>query len=147
MLDAIVCWFINHDWQKPICGEQQILVYCDRCGQKCVINRVEIRPSLYQQGPSIGANQADVQLKIANALCERLSKLLDGVADALKGPPGELEMHGWSDLPELAAKILYERACRVSELETELVKIKAKCDELTSQLTSSEARRRYLENR
>jgi len=42
------------------------------------------------------------------ALRERLSKLLEGVANALKGPPDELTMHSWHDLPELMLKVTTE---------------------------------------
>lgn len=37
-------------------------------------------------------------------LTDRLSQLLRGVADALKGPPPELTTWGWHDLPERAAE-------------------------------------------
>lgn len=37
------------------------------------------------------------------ALREKLADILTRVAAALHGPPGPTEMHGWSDLPELAA--------------------------------------------
>ncbi len=39
----------------------------------------------------------------SNALVDKLTGILDRVAVALKGEPDELTMHGWSDLPELAA--------------------------------------------
>lgn len=42
------------------------------------------------------------ELQAQDRLRERLTSLLDGVAVALKGRPGELEMHGWHDLPERA---------------------------------------------
>lgn len=34
-----------------------------------------------------------------------LAGLLDDVAGALKGPPGPLALHGWSDLPTLVASL------------------------------------------
>jgi hypothetical protein len=37
-------------------------------------------------------------------LVERLSALLTGVADALKGKPEPNTAHSWHDLPQLAAK-------------------------------------------
>lgn len=36
----------------------------------------------------------------------RLSELLTGVANVLKGPPPELTLHSWHDLPEVAAELL-----------------------------------------
>lgn len=40
---------------------------------------------------------------------DRLSELLRGVADALKGDPGPLASHDWSDLPAVAADVVRER--------------------------------------
>lgn len=37
-------------------------------------------------------------------LQERLSELLNGVAEGMKGKPGPLTLHDWADLPELAAR-------------------------------------------
>ncbi len=37
---------------------------------------------------------------------KRLSALLDGVALALRGPPGPLEAHSYADLPERAAEVM-----------------------------------------
>ena len=50
-------------------------------------------------------------------LNERLSKLLHGVALALKGPEAPLTAHSWHDLPELAAKVAQQahwEACPVA---------------------------------
>ena len=33
-----------------------------------------------------------------------MASILDAVAIALKGPPGDLKAHSWHDLPELARK-------------------------------------------
>jgi hypothetical protein len=38
-------------------------------------------------------------------LRDRMTDLLTGVAYALKGDPGQLHMHDWSDLPALAAEM------------------------------------------
>lgn len=43
------------------------------------------------------------------ALTRRLSALLTGVANALKGQPDELHLHDWSDLPAVAAQVKAER--------------------------------------
>jgi hypothetical protein len=43
------------------------------------------------------------------ALLDRLSQILTETAAALKGEPGPLRMHDWSDLPEVARR-LRERA-------------------------------------
>lgn len=40
-----------------------------------------------------------------SALRDRMDSLLTGVAAALKGEPGPLVMHDWSDLPEVAAEV------------------------------------------
>lgn len=50
------------------------------------------------------------------ALREKLADILTRVAAALHGPPGPTEMHGWSDLPELAA----EMKQRAEKAEVEL---------------------------
>lgn len=41
-----------------------------------------------------------------HALTDRLSHLLTGVANALKGPPGPLSSHSWHDLPEVAQEVM-----------------------------------------
>jgi len=51
-----------------------------------------------------------VEVEEEVALRERLGDLLTGVAAALKGPPTELQLHDWSDLPVLAAKLAAELA-------------------------------------
>lgn len=47
--------------------------------------------------------ESDTALDGAVHIVDDLSKLLHGVANALKGPPGDLSAHSWHDLPELAA--------------------------------------------
>lgn len=42
-------------------------------------------------------------------LTTRLTKLLTGVANALKGEPGPLTLHDWSDLPAVAQAVIGER--------------------------------------
>ena len=39
----------------------------------------------------------------------KLGSLLERTANALKGLPGPLHMHDWSDLPDVAARIRTER--------------------------------------
>ena len=39
-------------------------------------------------------------------LREKMAEILTAVAAELKGDPGELQIHGWSDLPELAKKAM-----------------------------------------
>ena len=39
-------------------------------------------------------------------LTDRLGQLLTGVAAALKGEPDELTLHDWSDLPQLASRVM-----------------------------------------
>ena len=41
----------------------------------------------------------------AHALAMRLGDLLTRTANALKGKPGPLSLHDWSDLPKVAAKM------------------------------------------
>ena len=41
---------------------------------------------------------------------ERMSALLTGTANVLKGEPGPLAMHGWDDLPAVAADLKAENA-------------------------------------
>ena len=43
-----------------------------------------------------------------DALRDRLSELLTGTANALKGNPGEDRLHDWSDLPKVAADLVAE---------------------------------------
>lgn len=54
------------------------------------------------------ANARNAELETANkemfALQERLSDLLRGTANALKGQPDERMLHSWHDLPEWGAK-------------------------------------------
>lgn len=38
-------------------------------------------------------------------LLNRLSDILERTANALKGPPGELKIHSWHDLPEVAEQL------------------------------------------
>lgn len=49
-------------------------------------------------GPNLRA-----ELDKANLLVDRMSALLGRVATALKGEPAPQDMHGWADLPQLAA--------------------------------------------
>lgn len=49
------------------------------------------------------ADELLTDLEAASQIRERMGKLLDGVALALKGDPGPLATHGWHDLPEIAA--------------------------------------------
>lgn len=51
-------------------------------------------------------------------LIDRLGDLLTGVAAGLRGPPDELAMHSWHDLPERAAKMREQRDGRVHEVAT-----------------------------
>jgi hypothetical protein len=46
-----------------------------------------------------------IEYKDTERLNARLSDLLTGVANALKGPPDPLSTHSWHDLPEVAADI------------------------------------------
>jgi len=39
-------------------------------------------------------------------LLDRLSKLLTDTANALKGDPGPLKLHDWSDLPKVAQRLV-----------------------------------------
>jgi hypothetical protein len=41
---------------------------------------------------------------------ERMDDLLTRTANALKGEPPPLTLHDWSDLPEVAARVVAERA-------------------------------------
>ncbi len=41
----------------------------------------------------------------SSQLRDRMADLLNGVATALKGAPGPLTLHDWTDLPELAADL------------------------------------------
>lgn len=56
------------------------------------------------------------ELTEAYALSDRLSALLTGVANALKGEPGELQLHGFSDLPELAESLMRTAANQDSNI-------------------------------
>lgn len=52
----------------------------------------------------------------SDALRERMAELLTGVAKALKGEPGPLAMHDWSDLPAVAAAVVAERDAALERL-------------------------------
>ena len=56
--------------------------------------------------------RADLVAEIAenDALRDRLSALLTGTANALKGDPGEDRLHDWSDLPKVAGELVAENA-------------------------------------
>jgi hypothetical protein len=47
--------------------------------------------------------ESDTALNDAVRTVDNLTDLLHGVANALKGPPGDLSQHSWHDLPGLAA--------------------------------------------
>lgn len=66
-------------------------------------------------------DEARRELDEFNGLNERLSTLLHGVANALKGEPEPGTGHSWHDLPELAARVMADReALRNDELVTSL---------------------------
>jgi hypothetical protein len=44
------------------------------------------------------------ELEESEALRDRMADLLTSVANALKGDPGPLKVHDWSDLPAVAAE-------------------------------------------
>lgn len=50
-------------------------------------------------------NEHRAELDEVYALQERMGDLLTGVANALKGDPGPMTMHDWSDLPAVAKKV------------------------------------------
>ena len=54
--------------------------------------------------------RADLVAEIAenDALRDRLSELLTGTANALKGDPGEDRLNDWSDLPKVAGDLVAE---------------------------------------
>jgi len=56
------------------------------------------------QSLRIELREARHQLDEGDQLRTRLSTLLTGTANALKGPPPDLVWHDWSDLPAVAAK-------------------------------------------
>ena len=76
-------------------------------GRQGVVDQLEILVD-----GAIRAHAADVEkerdllseeMEDADQTRARLAELLTGVANALKGPPGPLTLHDWSDLPALAA--------------------------------------------
>lgn len=54
----------------------------------------------------VKAEEADVEL---TEFVNLITPLLHGTANALKGEPGPLHMHDWSDLPKVAADLVAER--------------------------------------
>lgn len=56
---------------------------------------------------------AQEELREDSAIRERMASLLSATAIALKGQEGELQRHGWHDLPDIALKI--KLACDISE--------------------------------
>lgn len=67
----------------------------------------------------------------------RMSELLTGVANALKGEPAALSSHDWSDLPVVAAKAVSDREKfrdQVHDTYQRAVKAEAQRDELLASL-------------
>lgn len=56
------------------------------------------------ESPEKTVAELRAELDESEALRERMAELLTGVAHALKGDPGPLRMHDWSDLPKVAAE-------------------------------------------
>jgi uncharacterized protein (DUF3084 family) len=53
--------------------------------------------------------RAEADLAEETALREKLAGILTATANALRGEPGPLASHGWSDLPERSRALLAER--------------------------------------
>lgn len=77
----------------PCCGECPTCPTLNR-GQRARANRLE---------QDIDSRRADGHEQ--DMLIGRMSTLLSGVANALKGEPDELTLHDWSDLPRLAREL------------------------------------------
>lgn len=60
---------------------------------------------------------ARAELAEDEALRNRMSDLLTRTANALKGEPGPLTLHDWSDLPERAGLIVVNEARLIAEVE------------------------------
>ena len=67
--------------------------------------------------------ELEAELEATTMLVSRLSGLLNGVAIGLKGDPGPLKLHDFSDLPQLAAKIssdLQDADARIEQIQRKL---------------------------
>lgn len=67
----------------------------------------DVLPIFHGNQLTIGEDDKEFQ---ESGVIGRLSYLLTGVANALKGTPEPLTAHGWSDLPELAQKAVQAAA-------------------------------------
>lgn len=71
--------------------------YCTRCSFKWPCPTVRLIAAL-----RASRDEVDEYAQ----LTDRLSFLLTGTANALKGDPGPLTLHDWSDLPAVAAGLV-----------------------------------------
>jgi hypothetical protein len=106
-----------------------------------MLARVAVRNLRVSRTPARTTRLAEVAEEVAEYeyLTERMSALLTWTAAALKGEPGPLSMHDWSDLPATAARALAlaERDQAVSELAS----VRAERDQAVSELASVRAER------
>lgn len=68
---------------------------------------VDGAPAIWRHYPTIRAHllNQDAELADADALRDKLAAILTRTADALKGPPAELSLHSWHDLPDVAQEL------------------------------------------
>jgi hypothetical protein len=105
----------------------------EKIGALCSLKEYEYPLAAVER---VVAERAELEHKLAEALAEveeysqlntRLGALLTSVADALKGKPDSLTLHGWSDLPErseYAVRCGAEAIAKAVELERKLSELK-----------------------
>lgn len=105
---------MSQDWQARVAAIAQRefedsltdaghVAHADHLGQRIAIALTEVIGPLYEE------------IKECDALQDRMAELLTGTANALKGEPGPLTRHDWSDLPAVAKKAAAVAAERPQE--------------------------------
>lgn len=98
-----IVWFIDSDIWNRVRPDGGVL--CVRC----FVLAAEAMGIGTVGAWKLAPEGAQAERDESDALRERMAGLLTGVANALKGDPGPLKMHDWSDLPTVAASVVAER--------------------------------------
>jgi hypothetical protein len=86
MIDAIVCWFLDHEWLEPIVSEYNIYVMCNRCGCHCKISTSFVREKFGQR--KVGFRTRAEKLSEEVFLCpfkERVEIIERAFTDVVQG--------------------------------------------------------------
>lgn len=99
---------LNHTPTPP--QEMKEVVHCRQCLDTGIAPMGRDEGEDFCEACPVGREKsAAAECDELCALNGRLGELLKGVAYALKGDPGPLTMHDWSDLPKVAAAVVAER--------------------------------------